>query len=144
MDMSGHVYIADFGVSASLKKGQKRGTLVGSPCWMAPEVMNQSGHDFAADIWSLGITAIELAEGAAPYQEMTGMKVIMMILNNEPPELPKQRSWSTAFRGFVQSCLQKDPSKRLTVPEIFKQHKAFFDKARDDKYLQEAFLKDLP
>jgi serine/threonine-protein kinase OSR1/STK39 len=57
LDMEGNVYLSDFGVSASLKKGQKRGTLVGSPCWMAPEIMSQTGHEFNADVWSLGITA---------------------------------------------------------------------------------------
>ena len=58
--MEGHVFIGDFGVSEKVKKGQKRKTFVGSPCWMAPEIMDQSGHDFSADIWSIGVTAIEL------------------------------------------------------------------------------------
>lgn len=103
--MDGDVYISDFGVSASLKKGQKRKTFVGSPCWMAPEVMEQTGHDFSADIWSLGITAIELANGEAPYQNLPAMKVILAIINNAPPCLSKQEKWDQSFRDFVADCL---------------------------------------
>lgn len=91
--MEGNVYISDFGVSASLKKGQKRKTFVGSPCWMAPEVMEQTGHDFSADIWSLGVTAIELAHGEAPYSELPAMKVILAIINGVPPILNKHEQW---------------------------------------------------
>ena len=62
MDNDGRIFLSDFGVSAHVKAGQKRQTFVGSPCWMAPEVMEQSdGYDIKADIWSLGITAIELS-----------------------------------------------------------------------------------
>ncbi len=115
MNMDGNVFISDFGVSASLKKGQTRNTFVGSPCWMAPEVMEQTGHDYKADIWSLGVTAIELAQGNAPYSDMTAMKVILEILNKEPPQLGSTRPWDSCFRHLIQDCLQKDPQKRPTI-----------------------------
>lgn len=72
---------------------------------MAPEVMEQTGHDQSADIWSTGITAIELALGEAPYQELQPMKVLLTILNSDPPELPKFGSWSPSMRAFIADCL---------------------------------------
>lgn len=81
IDSNGSIYLGDFGVSAHLRAGKKRRTLCGSPCWMAPEVIEQSsGYDFSADIWSLGITCIELAEGEAPYIGMTAMKIMLAII----------------------------------------------------------------
>jgi serine/threonine-protein kinase OSR1/STK39 len=82
MNEEGKVVIGDFGVSDSLKNGFKMLTFVGSPCWMAPEVMEQTtGYENKADIWSLGITAIELAEGIIPFQDLPSMKVLLMVLN---------------------------------------------------------------
>lgn len=106
LDREGNVYLSDFGVSASLKKGQKRGTFAGSPCWMAPEVMSRSGHEYSADIWSAGITAIEIAMGDAPYANLPAGKVMLNILNLDPPKLPKG-DWSPGFHNIVESCLQK-------------------------------------
>ena len=77
---------------------------------MAPEVMEQTGHDYKADIWSLGVTAIELAQGNAPYSDLTAMKVILSIINGAPPQLGKTRPWDQTFRDFIADCLQKDPS----------------------------------
>lgn len=106
MDGTGEIYLSDFGVSAHIKVGQKRQTFVGSPCWMAPEVMEQSeGYDFKADIWSLGITAIELAKGNAPNSELNAMKVLLVILNSPSPTLSKHEDWSQEFRDFVDACL---------------------------------------
>ena len=110
---------------------------------MAPEVMEQVGHDFKADIWSVGITAIELAQGEAPYSDMPAMKVILSIINQAPPQLNIHEKWDPSFRDFVNACLQKDPSKRPTIDEIFKTHKKFFQKAKNAQYLKENFLDGL-
>lgn len=143
LDMDGQIYISDFGVSASLKKGQKRKTFVGSPCWMAPEVMEQSGHDTSADVWSVGITAIELAQGHAPYSDLNAMKVILKILNESPPKLKDDGSFDFHFLEFIEDCVQKNPAKRPSIEQLFKTHKKFFSKAKDAAYLKEFFLKDL-
>jgi serine/threonine-protein kinase OSR1/STK39 len=95
MDDSGNILISDFGVSATVKSGHRRTTFVGSPCWMAPEVMEQSeGYDFKADIWSLGITALELTRGEAPNSDLPAMKVLLEILNMPPPKLSNNEDWS--------------------------------------------------
>lgn len=143
LDMEGHVYLSDFGVSASLKKGQKRGTLVGSPCWMAPEIMSQHGHEFNADVWSLGITAQEIALGDPPYSKYTAAKVVALILQEAPPHLPAT-PWSQEFRHFVECCLVKNPKQRPPIDWLFKHCKSFLDLAKDSQYIKKHLTSRLP
>eukprot|EP00632_Arachnochrysis_sp_CCMP2950_P016155 CAMPEP_0185690126 /NCGR_PEP_ID=MMETSP1164-20130828/926_1 /TAXON_ID=1104430 /ORGANISM="Chrysoreinhardia sp, Strain CCMP2950" /LENGTH=467 /DNA_ID=CAMNT_0028356681 /DNA_START=226 /DNA_END=1629 /DNA_ORIENTATION=- len=128
LDGCGRVALADFGVSSWLvhsgNRRQTTQTFVGTPCWMAPEVMEQvAGYDYKADIWSFGITALELAKGFAPYAFYPPMKVLLLTIQEEPPSLRSYSteksctgaSFSRSFKEMVRMCLQKEARKRPTV-----------------------------
>jgi len=139
IDHNGDIRIADFGVSGWLinagKQQEKAKTFVGTPCWMAPEVMEQiNGYDYKADIWSLGITAMELAKGYAPYAKYPPMKVLILTIQEDPPSFDTyddedgddcddwlecyDEEFSKSFRSFVDTCLQKNPAKRPTTSDL--------------------------
>ncbi|KAL1205973.1 Serine/threonine-protein kinase BLUS1 [Cardamine amara subsp. amara] len=149
LDSNGAVKLADFGVSACMfdtgDRQRSRNTFVGTPCWMAPEVMQQlHGYDFKADVWSFGITALELAHGHAPFSKYPPMKVLLMTLQNAPPGLDYERDkrFSKAFKEMVGTCLVKDPKKRPTSEKLLKH--PFFKHARPADYLVKTILIGLP
>lgn len=143
----GSVVLTDFGVSGLIydmcdRKQKTRRTFVGTPCWMAPEVMEQAqGYNEKADIWSFGITAIELAVGHAPYYNYPPMKILMMTLGKDPPTLDDcmedgaATKYSKPFKKIIEKCLVKDPAKRPSVLDIKKD--AFFKKAKDKQWIMD-------
>uniref|UniRef100_A0A7S1J7P2 Protein kinase domain-containing protein n=1 Tax=Eutreptiella gymnastica TaxID=73025 RepID=A0A7S1J7P2_9EUGL len=154
LDKHGNVRIADFGVSAIINGGfmDRRGvrqTFVGTPCWMAPEVMEQvTGYDYKADIWSFGITALELANGHAPFAKYPPMKVLLMTLQNEPPTLEttlaggKKSRFSSKFKEVISTCLKKEPKERITSAKLLE--KSFFKGVKKSDYVAKHLFNKLP
>lgn len=135
------VVLGDFGISANLvEDGQpitSRKTFAGSVCWMAPEIIEQTnGHKTSADIWSLGITMIEILMGKAPWQEFQPMKIVMKVMTNPAPRLDTKedkKMYSRFSRDFVKKCLQKDPNERITAEKLLT-HKFFtYPRSKLDK-----------
>ncbi|XP_055879180.1 serine/threonine-protein kinase 10-like isoform X3 [Biomphalaria glabrata] len=124
LTQEGDVKLADFGVSAkNTKTAQRRDTFIGTPYWMAPEVilcetLKDVPYDYKADIWSLGITMIEFAQIEPPNKEMHPMRVLIKIQKAEPPNFDKPSRWSKDFRDFVSKCLVKNPEQRVTAQEL--------------------------
>ncbi|CAN9514685.1 unnamed protein product [Ophioblennius macclurei] len=119
------VKLVDFGVSAQLDKTiGRRNTFIGTPYWMAPEVIAcdenpEATYDYRSDLWSLGITALEMAEGAPPLCDMHPMRALFLIPRNPPPKL-KSRKWSKRFLSFVDSCLIKNHLHRPTTEALLR------------------------
>ncbi|XP_041717610.2 TRAF2 and NCK-interacting protein kinase-like isoform X3 [Coregonus clupeaformis] len=119
------VKLVDFGVSAQLDRTVgRRNTFIGTPYWMAPEVIAcdenpEATYDFKSDLWSLGITAIEMAEGAPPLCDMHPMRALFLIPRNPAPRL-KSKKWSKKFQSFIESCLVKSHGQRPNTEQLLK------------------------
>ncbi|XP_045075316.1 TRAF2 and NCK-interacting protein kinase-like isoform X7 [Coregonus clupeaformis] len=119
------VKLVDFGVSAQLDRTVgRRNTFIGTPYWMAPEVIAcdenpEATYDFKSDLWSLGITAIEMAEGAPPLCDMHPMRALFLIPRNPAPKL-KSKKWSKKFQSFIESCLVKSHGQRPSTEQLLK------------------------
>ncbi|XP_051556137.1 traf2 and NCK-interacting protein kinase-like isoform X7 [Myxocyprinus asiaticus] len=119
------VKLVDFGVSAQLDRTvSRRNTFIGTPYWMAPEVIAcdenpEATYDYKSDLWSLGITAIEMAEGAPPLCDMHPMRALFLIPRNPAPRL-KSKKWSKKFQSFIESCLVKNHNQRPSTEQLIK------------------------
>ncbi|KAK4793211.1 hypothetical protein SAY86_023646 [Trapa natans] len=125
----GEVKLGDFGVAAQLTRTMsKRNTFIGTPHWMAPEVIQENRYDGKVDVWALGVSAIEMAEGLPPRASVHPMRVLFMISIEPAPMLEDKEKWSLVFHDFVAKCLTKEPRLRPAASEMLK-HK-FIEKCQ--------------
>ncbi|XP_077646305.1 serine/threonine-protein kinase PAK 3-like [Lonchura striata] len=123
--MDGSVKLADFGLCAQLSpERSKRSSRVGTPSWMAPEVVRGEAYGPKVDIWSLGIMGLEMVEGEAPYERMARVRVFELIETNGPPKLQNPRHHSALLRDFLRCCLQADQDRRWSAQELLQVRKS--------------------
>ncbi|NXY52510.1 STK10 kinase, partial [Callaeas wilsoni] len=141
LTQDGDIKLADFGVSAkNTKTLQKRDSFIGTPYWMAPEVvmcetMKDTPYDYKADIWSLGITLIEMAQIEPPHHELNPMRVLLKIAKSDPPTLSCPSKWSLEFRDFLKKALDKNPETRPSAAQLLEH--PFVSKVTSNRALRE-------
>ena len=143
----GQVKISDFGFCTELSADRKkRATMVGTPYWMAPEIIKQKRYDASVDVWSLGIMMIEMIEGEPPYLSEEPLKALYLIATNGSPSLRHPERISTSLTNFVHSCLKVDVSARAKTADLIR-HSFVVKNARDPKTLIPLFdsvIKEVP
>ncbi|XP_060621081.2 serine/threonine-protein kinase 10 isoform X1 [Anolis sagrei] len=141
LTLDGDIKLADFGVSAkNMKTFQKRDSFIGTPYWMAPEVvmcetMKDTPYDYKADIWSLGITLIEMAQIEPPHHELNPMRVLLKIAKSDPPMLSFPSKWSPHFKDFLKIALDKNPETRPSAAQLLEH--SFVSKVTSNRALRE-------
>ncbi|KAJ3424033.1 sterile20-like kinase isoform b-related [Anaeramoeba flamelloides] len=110
--------LTDFGVSAQVTESKKKKSVVGTPYWMPPEIITKNGYNLNADIWSLGITIIEMAEGKPPLSDIHPLRALFSIPNNPPPTFKEPENWSKNLNVLLSKCLEKDPEKRPSAKQL--------------------------
>jgi len=119
LNMFGEVKLADFGYCAQLTESvTKRNSVVGTPYWMAPELIRGQDYSTAVDIWSLGIATLEMAEGEPPYIEYPPLRALFLIATNGSPGLKEPEKWSDVFKDFLRLCTITEPENRASAPEL--------------------------